>query len=237
MNNFIVYMHKNRINDKVYIGMTCNPKQRWRPSSYKNCPLFNAAIEKYGWENFDHIVLADGLSKEEAQKKEVEEIILHDSRNKECGYNLAHGGECNMLGYCFSEEQKKHLSEIRKGQGKGKHVSPKTEFKVGHSFTEEALKKMRDAKLGTIPWNKDLKGYMAGDANCMKRPEVAEKFKGENNPRARAVIQSTPEGEQIKEWSYMSAIQQEYGWNISNISKCCRHEIKTAYGYKWEYKS
>lgn len=237
MNNFIVYMHRNKINDKVYIGMTCNPKQRWQPASYKKCPAFYSAILKYGWDNFDHIVLAKGLTKEEAQKEEVRQIQAHDSRNRKHGYNLGHGGECNTLGYRFTAEQRKRLSQINKGKGKGKHVSPATEFKKGHGFSKEAIEKMRLAKVGKPSWNKGLTGYHSGEENCMKRPEVVEKFKGANNSVARAVIQYSLDGEEVKRWEYMSAIEEEHGWYISNISKCCRHKIKSAYGYRWEYAS
>lgn len=235
MNNFIVYMHKNIINGKAYIGMTSQPEKRWKPYSYKRCPAFNSAIQKYGWENFEHIILADGLSKEEAQKMEVEMIKKYNTRNKEYGYNLAHGGECNMLGYKFTDEQRSRLSEARKGQGKGKHFSPSTEFKTGHGFSKEILEKMSAAKKGKPPWNKGLFGYNAGDKNPMKRPEVVAKHKGANNNRARAVIQYSLNGDLIKVWSYMSAITEVYGWSVSNIYKCCRHKIKSAYGYRWEY--
>lgn len=235
MNEFIVYKHKNKINGKVYIGMTCRPEQRWHPYSYKKCPAFYAAIQKYGWENFEHIIIADGLTKKEAQQLEVEQIKAHNSRNRECGYNLGNGGECNALGYKYTSEQRERLSEARKGKGKGKHVSTATEFKKGHGFSEEALTKMRLAKLGKTPWNKGLVGFCAGEKNCMKRPEVAQKHKGTNNANARAIVQYSLDGEKVKEWPYISAINEEYGWYISNIVKCCRNKIKSAYGYRWVY--
>lgn len=235
MSDFIVYMHRNKVNGRVYIGMTCQPERRWNPYSYRRCPSFFQAIQKYGWDNFDHIILADGLTKEEAQKIEIEQIIAHDSRNREHGYNLAQGGECNMAGYKFTDEQKANLSKIRKGKGKGMHVSPSTEFKKGHGFSEEAVRKMSLAKKGKPPWNKGLVGYNSGEKNCMKRPEVAEKLSGTNNGYARALIQYSLDGKVVKEWPYMSAVQKEHGWSISNISKCCHHIIKSAYGYRWEY--
>ena len=44
MKTYVVYMHKNKINGKVYIGQTCNIQKRWLPSSYIGSPHFYHAI-------------------------------------------------------------------------------------------------------------------------------------------------------------------------------------------------
>ena len=41
---------------------------------YHKCPYFWNAIQKYGWENFEHIVLIENLSKEVADIMESELI-------------------------------------------------------------------------------------------------------------------------------------------------------------------
>ena len=54
-----IYMHTNKINGKKYIGQTFqNIEYRWRQdgSGYKGQPFYNA-IEKYGWDNFEHKIL------------------------------------------------------------------------------------------------------------------------------------------------------------------------------------
>ena len=68
MNNYTIYMHKNKINGKVYIGQTCqNPIKRWdNGRGYETSSRFYNAILKYGWDNFDHIILYSNLSLEEA---------------------------------------------------------------------------------------------------------------------------------------------------------------------------
>jgi len=59
-----VYMHTNKINGKKYIGITSlnPPDRRWRNdgSGYHGGYLKNA-INKYGWDNFEHIILKDGI--------------------------------------------------------------------------------------------------------------------------------------------------------------------------------
>ena len=67
-------MHKNKINGKIYIGKTNNIKNRWRKDGKGYCKkdsksLFWNAICKYGWDNFEHIIIEDGLTSEEAIKK------------------------------------------------------------------------------------------------------------------------------------------------------------------------
>lgn len=72
-NNYSVYMHIFP-NGKRYIGITSNEvNRRWeKGSGYKKQAKMKNAINKYGWENIEHIVLLCNLSKEEACKKEIE---------------------------------------------------------------------------------------------------------------------------------------------------------------------
>ena len=91
--DYCVYVHTNRVNGKKYVGMTKNVKQRWRHrgKAYDGCPYFHRAIQKYGWDNFDHEILMDGLTIEEACHME-RYYIRELNTMGEGGYNLAEGG-------------------------------------------------------------------------------------------------------------------------------------------------
>ena len=68
MNNFIVYCHTNIINGKQYIGLTSmslEDRCGTNGSRYRNCDAFWNAIQKYGWENFSHKILAYDLTEEQ----------------------------------------------------------------------------------------------------------------------------------------------------------------------------
>ena len=94
-NNFKVYIHRNLINNKVYIGQTCNSLKRRsgkNGKNYKSNSHFWNDIEKYGWDNFEHKVLYDNLSCEEANKLERELIKQYKSLDLNYGYNVASGG-------------------------------------------------------------------------------------------------------------------------------------------------
>ena len=96
-----VYMHKNKINNKIYIGQTCSLKTRWYPKCYKDSYYFYNAIQKYGWDNFEHIIVKDELTSEEADNLEQKLILQFDTTNREKGYNLLSGGK---QGYNHSKE-------------------------------------------------------------------------------------------------------------------------------------
>lgn len=95
--NYKVYVHINKINRKVYIGITCQEvNRRWRNGNgYRGNEYFYRAIKKYGWENFDHNVLFDGLTKDEAEKIEVDLIKQYKATDKNHGYNIENGGNTN----------------------------------------------------------------------------------------------------------------------------------------------
>ena len=91
--SYCVYKHTFP-NGKVYIGITCQrPKKRWRNGkAYEHNPFITNAIHKYGWENVRHDILYTGLTKEEAEEKEIDLILEYDSVNRANGYNLDYGG-------------------------------------------------------------------------------------------------------------------------------------------------
>lgn len=148
MNNYTIYIHKNKINGKVYIGQTNQkPEKRWDCGrGYETSFKFYNAILKYGWDNFEHIILYTNLTLEEANQKEQELIKEYNSRNDEFGYNITSGGRnfthseetkrkiglansIALQGNKWSEEQRKLISEMFTGEGNpfyGKHHTKET---------------------------------------------------------------------------------------------------------------
>lgn len=96
-NNFYVYKHTNKVNNKVYIGITSrsDPTIRWGTGGkgYGKSTRFATAIKKYGWDNFSHEILFEGLTRDEAVEKEQELIAFYKSNDRKYGYNSTSGGE------------------------------------------------------------------------------------------------------------------------------------------------
>ncbi|MBQ1986065.1 MAG: GIY-YIG nuclease family protein [Clostridia bacterium] len=66
--SYSIYVHVNQINGKMYIGITRqHPEDRWQNGTgYAYNTHFSRAISKYGWDNFDHVIFASGLTEAEA---------------------------------------------------------------------------------------------------------------------------------------------------------------------------
>lgn len=80
--------------DKKYIGITSQkPERRWRGGKgYSHNLYFTRAIEKYGWGNFKHTILAEKLTEEEAMLMEITLIKEFRTNEIEYGYNICEGG-------------------------------------------------------------------------------------------------------------------------------------------------
>lgn len=110
---YCVYKHTNKINGKVYIGITSQqPEKRWKNGlGYEGNEYFYRAIQKYGWnDGFDHEILADKLTKEDACELEVQLIQAYDSTNSDKGYNFSSGGDCGSAGCSRSQEWIRRMS-------------------------------------------------------------------------------------------------------------------------------
>lgn len=146
-----VYMHVNKMNGKKYIGQTCQnpPKKRWANGlGYVESPKFWNAIQKYGWDGFEHIIIQDNLTLDEANSLEESLIKKYNTMSDKFGYNLQSGGE-NKL---HSKETKKKMSEDRKGR----HHSEETKKKLSESHKGDLFSGSNNPKAHQIvQLNKD----------------------------------------------------------------------------------
>lgn len=133
---YIVYEHVAP-NNKRYIGITHNTTtRRWgtQGQGYKHQPKFYNAIQKYGWENFQHNILFQHLTAQQAGIKEQELIKKYDSINN--GYNNDSGG---IIYKTHTPETKEKLRQLNLGKNNPAY---------GKKVSEQTRKKLSDAQKG-----------------------------------------------------------------------------------------
>lgn len=176
-NNCCIYIHRCKVNQKAYIGWTSKQvEKRWQNGNgyAKDQPVFNSAIKKYGWDNFEHIIFAEKLTAQEAKHIEVLLIALYKTnctkyKNPEYGYNMTDGGD-GCVGRILSEDAKRKMSENRPD------VSGENNPMYGKKHTEETRKKISEAQMGE-------KSYMYGRTHSQEtKNKIRESKIGEKNP-------------------------------------------------------
>lgn len=127
----IIYILRNTINNKVYVGQTWQSlDQRMNSTGYRRSKHLYAAIQKYGKEVFYYETLTFCFTQEAADKCEIYFINKHNSNNKKKGYNLRGGGSRGR----HSEETKRKMSIAQ--QGNKNHMFGKRrplEWNLAHS--------------------------------------------------------------------------------------------------------
>lgn len=95
-NKWCVYIHTNLINGKKYIGITSyKPEHRWKADGrgYEKQSRFWNAIQKYGWNNFEHKIILANINYNDACDAEQYLIKYYRTMDENCGYNLTEGGK------------------------------------------------------------------------------------------------------------------------------------------------
>lgn len=218
---YVVYEHRNKINGKIYIGITSQiPEQRWGKNgqNYRSSPHFYSAIQKYGWDNFEHNILFEDLSKDEACAKEKELIALYHTMDKQYGYNSTSGGECFEL----SEDArlKKSKSMMGNTNGLGKPCSKEKALKISQAQKGKCLSAEHKAKLSQSAKKRHV------PCSDEKRKTLQD-----NHPNMKMVY--CEETDTV----YKSVQECARQLNIpaTNVSKVCKGKLKTVKGYHLHY--
>jgi group I intron endonuclease len=156
----IIYLTRNVVNGKIYVGSTIRPENE----KYFGSGIFLInAIKKYGKENFMRITLEE-CSPEEKSQREEHWISVYESYKREIGYNISKKGvgpyephseerkERNRksnTGLKRTLEQRKNISEGKRGYKMTEtHKRNMILAKTGLKWTEEQKEKLREKRKG-----------------------------------------------------------------------------------------
>lgn len=230
--NYYVYIHINKINNKKYVGITkTSLKKRWgkNGSEYTrdDRTAFCNAIKKYGWENFEHVIFADNISKERACALEIILIETLRTRDRRYGYNIQRGGQLGNTGVTFSEESRRKMSEAKKGkkltEEHKKHISEGCKGHKPAIFPEESRNKLRQANMGKKLSDETKIKISEKLTGIIRSEETREKMR-KNHANKHSVF--CP---QLNEcFSTMTEAYEKYGIPRGNIDKCIKGERKSA---------
>lgn len=227
-------------NGKVYIGITSlKPIERWKNGRgyHKEQTRIYYAIKKYGWENVQHEILYENLTKEQAEKKEIELISFHKSNNINYGYNIQNGGTHNGK---HNEETKLKISKKKKGQCMSIESKMKmSKSRVGDKhwtrnkkFTKEHLQHLSESHKGNPCWNKGKPRATWLSAEYEK--QLKEK-------QRKAVLGNNYSGKKVRcvetkiVYESLSDAARKTNILVSNISRALKNKNYTAEKYHWEF--
>lgn len=226
-----VYVHVFP-NEKKYVGLTkLGTKNRWKDGKGYKSQLVRRAIDKYGWDNIEHLVVFTTEDKNKAEM--VERLIIRSCRtnNKDYGYNVESGGQFGAIGIKRSKQTLEKMSKANTG----KKIKDETRAKISQSLkgriiTEEQRKKISIAQMG----NKNHRFGKRLTEEELVRKRMSTK-KGADCPNARRVLQFDKDMNLIKSWNCIQDIKRELNIDHSLICACCLGKQKTSRGYIWRY--
>lgn len=149
-----IYMIKNKVNDKKYVGQTTDErgyraeltinqiKNKYNPH------LVNSFV-KHGRENFIIKIVDSGKDQAALDQKEIFYIQRYNTLDQDYGYNIRHGGNHGKL----SEETKQKISEAHKGKKLSKEhkinlskaKKGENNYNYGKNLSEEHKRKISEA--------------------------------------------------------------------------------------------
>jgi len=221
----IIYMARNKVNGKVYIGQTilslvsrkCDHRQK--SFKYGSKAAFHSAIRECGFDCFEWKILEHLSSRECMNACEQKWIERYKSTDPRYGYNNTNGG---TESFEFTEDVKKKIGEAGKGRvftdeqrkALSKRIRGKGNPFYGKHHTEEAKAKNRAAHIG-----KKLKPEHI--AKCVHR--------GSSNHRSRINEQTAREIKiALRDGRTDKAIRETFG-----INKDILQGIKKGRSWAW----
>lgn len=156
-----IYIIKNYINDKVYIGQTTQGsevrfKQHLKLLKSNSKQLIHKAIKKYGKENFYFEILEKDIPINNLDSREEYWIKYYDSYNN--GYNLCKGGSQSRKKEIPIQNEEEIIEKYKTGNYSLRDLEK--EYGVNHHKISKMLK---DRNVVIIPRNKNNKNLSEED--------------------------------------------------------------------------
>ena len=246
----LIYILKNKINLKLYVGQTTQNLKKRLKSHIKRKFLIGNAIKKYDIENFE---IYKFYVPENLLDYFEKEMIKRLKTLYPLGYNLDTGGNKQKHRHIKTRNK---ISETLKGKyidnknsWSGKHhtkdskekisISQKKLYKNGYINPRKNKKLSEETKV-------KLSKTMTGKYDKENNPFYGKKHKkyslekisknhsdvsGHKNPRAKSVYCI----ELNKIWKCAKYAAKELLICYNSIPACCRGRYKTAGGYHWKY--
>lgn len=210
MRSYDVYKITNKINNKVYIGITSKGlSARWKEHLYNaehGCPFkLHNALRKYGKENFSIELIDFCNSWEELEEKEKYYISEYKSLQDEFGYNMTEGGDGTIGRYVTMETRDKIRQKA-----------------LGREVSEETREKLSEA--GKIRTEGRIAYWESGKI-------------GDN--RHKPILQYTKEGNFVREFEGVNIAAKELGMSATTIITALKHQNivgSKRNPYIWVYK-
>lgn len=234
--NYYLYCHTNKINGKKYIGISLQkPSHRWQNGrGYKDCPKFNKAIQKYGWDNFEHEILLEHLTQQEASQYEKEYISKYNTIDN--GYNILQGGLDNSANGGTIYFNKKPINQYGLDRQLIKTwdsaMQIERELGYGHSSITACCRRESITSYNYI-WRykddcDDVNDIIVKPINC---------YHSCYNNNELKINQYDLNGNLVKQWNNIVEISKAFNKPTTLFTNCCNRKpkCKTAYGYQWRY--
>ena len=230
-----IYIIKNTINDKVYIGSAVCIKQRFigHKNQFKKQVhniRFQNFVNKYGFNTLIFEVIEYVNDKEKLIEREQYWIDYYESWKSKKGFNI-----CKTAGSTFGLKMpKSHIDScINRMKGnkyrQGNKWSKKEKEEIGNRTKEmwknnpkkkkEMAKKVGDLKRGVPIWNGNKPHPMKGKVHPNRKFILV--FKNENL---------------IDECYGTAEVCNKYGLDRGAVSRVCNGKSKTTKGYILRYK-
>jgi group I intron endonuclease len=254
-----VYIIRNIINGKYYVGESLNVGKRIYIHCYGGDQVIHKAIKKYGIDSFRiYVEYLDNFSKKDLVDLEEKLIISHNSLYPN-GYNICPKGS-DYSGCKQTDEAKKKKSIALTGIKRSpEEIQKSSKNRTGLKRTPTQIANISNSH----------KGLVYGPCSDEKKQKISnilkEKYKTEPHPvkgykhteefrkklslekqgisnvlSKKPILQIDPQTNYIiKEWESTSdAVLSLFNdkTKASSISAALRGRYKTAFGFKWSFK-
>jgi group I intron endonuclease len=229
---YCVYCHISP-SGKRYIGVTCRkPEKRWNYGrGYTENTYFTRAIEKYGWNSFEHIILYEGLTRQEASRREKELIAKYDTTNRSNGYNLESGG---LYGdKSLSDETKRKIGDAHRGKyTEAQREATKHRRNPNYHHSDEIKKRIGDSHRGKHLSEEQKRHLSEINKGKKMSPEHIEKLR---QLRIRRVAQYDLDGNKLGEYESLKEAADANDTWYQSIRACCIGKVRSAAGFVWRF--